>query len=90
MERQRLGDEIELKNVIKNFDIENIVDVDVWISLGDSDKITDAYIIIISNEDIADKDGLVSLALENLNLDSEKIHIDYMDLETLTSRKKVK
>lgn len=90
MERQRLGDEIELKNVIKNFDIENIVDVDVWISLGDSDKITDVYIIIISNEDIADKDGLVSLASENLNFDSENIHIDYMDVENLTSREKVK
>lgn len=90
-ERQKHEKEIELKKIIKNYDKKNIVET--WIYLGNSDnEITNANILIVSHEEItnsAQKDEIMSLAAENLNLDIQKIYIAYMDVETFNSPEKV-
>lgn len=88
-ERQRHVKEIELTENIRNFDKENIVDV--WTFLGSSDnEITYANIFIVSQEEIINKDELMLLASENLNLDIKNIYIESMDVEEYTSREKVR
>ncbi len=86
-ERHKLEKEIELKNLLHNFDTKNIVES--WVFLGGSDnKVTYASIFIVSHEEITDptkQDELISLASESLNLDRKNIHIDYMDVETFMS-----
>lgn len=90
-ERQKHEKEIELKKIVQNYDKKNIVET--WIYLGDSDnEITNANILIVSHEEItnsAQKDEIMSLAAENLNLDVKKIYIAYMDVETFNSPEKV-
>lgn len=86
-ERQKHEKELELNKLVCDFDKKNIVKT--WIYLGDSDqKFTNASLFIVSNEEITDeeqKDALLSLVSENLNIDSKNIDISYMDVDTFTS-----
>ncbi|MDR2889050.1 MAG: hypothetical protein LBV33_04325 [Lachnospiraceae bacterium] len=90
-EEQKVRKENELKEILLDFDKENIVET--WVSLDDSDsQITSATIIVVSHEEIidqAEQDGLVSLASENLDLDAEDIHMTYLDVETFMSPEKL-
>lgn len=90
MQKEKHEKEIELKEILRNFDKENIVET--WAFLGNADnKITDANILIVSHEEITDsvkQNELLLLAAESLNLDSKNIHVEYMDVETFTSLEK--
>lgn len=90
VQKQKYDKEIELKEILGNFDKENIVET--WVFLGDSDnEITHANILIVGHEKIIDsskKDALMSLASESLNLDIQNIDMEYMDVETFTSKGK--
>ncbi len=86
-ERERHLKEIELKKILCESDKENIVET--WVYLGSADdKITGANIFIVCNEEITNKDELMTLASESLNIDSENICIDSMDVKTFTSNEK--
>ncbi len=87
LEKQKYDKEIELKRLICNFDEENIVNAWVFLEISEAD-IIDATIFIVSHEEItnsAEKDELMTLASESLDLDSENIYITYMDVETFNS-----
>lgn len=90
MQKEKHEKEIELKEILRNFDKENIVET--WAFLGNADnKITGANILIVSHEkftDSAKQNELLLLAAESLNLDSKNIHVEYMDIETFTSLEK--
>ena len=83
--------EIELKNVLYNYDKKNIAKADVYLSDLD-DEITDAYITIICQEKNPNSEmqsGIKSLASEELGLDIRNINVDYIDYETFTSNERV-
>ncbi len=86
-ERHKREKELELNKLVCDFDKKNIVKT--WIYLGDSEqKFTNASLFIVSNEEITDeeqKNALLSLVSENLNIDSKNIDISYMDVETFSS-----
>lgn len=87
IEKQKLEKELELKRTLQDFD-DNIVYVSMYLEDSDN-EITFASIFIVSEEDITDsaqKDKLMVLASERLNLDSENIEMDYMDVATFTSQ----
>ena len=53
-----------------------------------NNEIIHANIFIVSHKEITDpdqRDEIVSLAAENLNLNIEDISVDYMDVETFTT-----
>lgn len=79
--------EIELKNVLRNYDKKNIAEAYVFLSDSD-DEITNAYITIICQEKNPDSEmqsGIKSLASEELGLDIQNIYVDYIDFESYTS-----
>lgn len=83
--------EIELKNVLYNYDKKNIAKADVYLSDSDG-EITDAYITIICQEKNPNSEmqsGIKSLASEELGLDIRNINVDYIDYETFTSNERV-
>lgn len=82
-EKQKLEKEIELQENLRNFDKENIVEASVYLEVL-SNEITDVNIFIVSHEEITNKDEIMSFVSENLNLDLERIHIIYTDVETFT------
>lgn len=79
--------EIELKNVLRNYDKNNIAEAHVFLSDLD-DEITNAYITIICQEKNPNSEmqsGIKSLASEELGLDIQNIYVDYIDFESYTS-----
>ncbi len=88
-EKQKLEKEIELQENLRNFDKENIAEVSVYLETL-SNEITDVNIFIVSHEEITNEDELMSFVSESLNLDIERIHIKYTDVETFTSSEKVR
>lgn len=83
--------EIELKNILCNYDEKNIAEV--YVFLNDLDgEITNAHITIICQEKNPDsemKSEIKTLASEELELDNQKIHIEYMDFDSFTSNESV-
>lgn len=82
--------EIELKNVLCNYDKKNIVEAYVFLSDLD-DEITNAYITIICQEKNPSSEmqsGIKSLAAEELGLDLQNIYVDYIDFESFTSNER--
>lgn len=82
--------EIELKNVLCNYDKKNIAEAYVFLSDLD-DEITNAYITIICQEKNPNSEmqsGIKSLASEELGLDIQNIYIDYIDFESFTSNER--
>ncbi len=53
-------------------------------------EITDANIFIVSHEEITNKDELMAYVSESLNLEIKNIQIKYTDVETYTSKEKVR
>lgn len=88
-EKQKLEKEIELQENLRNFDKENIVEVSVYLEAL-RNEITDVNIFIVSHEEITNKDELMSFVSESLDLDIERIHIKYTDVETFTASEKVR
>ena len=83
--------EIELKESLCNYDKKNIAKADIYLSDLDG-EITDAYITIICQEKNPNSEmqsGIKSLAAEELELDIQNIHVDYIDYETFTSNERV-
>lgn len=82
--------EIELKNVLRNYDKKNIAEAYVFLSDSD-DEITNAYITIICQEKNPNSEmqgGIKSLASEELGLDIQNIYVDYIDFESYTSNER--
>lgn len=82
--------EIELKNVLRNYDKENIAEAYAFLSDLDG-EITNAYITIICQEKNPDSEmqsGIKSLASEELGLDIQNIYVDYIDIESFTSNER--
>ena len=82
---------IELGDALRDYDKKNIAKADVYLSDLD-DEITDAYITIICQEKDPNSEmqnGIKSLASEELELDIQNIHVDYIDYETFTSNERV-
>lgn len=87
---QRHIKEIELKNVLRDYDKKNIAEAYVFLNGLDDldDEITNAYITIIyqeKNPDIEMQREIKSLASEELELDIQDIYVDYIDFESYTS-----
>lgn len=83
--------EIELKNILCDYDKKNIAAAYVFLSDLD-DEITNAYITIICQEKTPDSEmqnELKSLVSEELGLNIQNIYVDYMDFESFTSTEKV-
>ena len=83
--------EIELKNVLRNYDKKNIAEAYIFLSDLD-DEITNAYITIICHEknpSFEMQNEIKSLASENLELDIQNIYVDYIDFESFTSNERV-
>ena len=83
--------EIELKNVLRNYDKKNIAEAYIFLSDLD-DEITNAYITIICHEKNPSSEmqnEIKSLASENLELDIQNIYVDYIDFESFTSNERV-
>lgn len=83
--------EIELKEALCNYDKKNIAKAYIYLSDLDG-EITDAYITIICQEKNPNSEmqsGIRSLASEELELDIQNIHVDYIDYETFTSNERV-
>lgn len=79
--------EIELKNILCNYDKKSIAEAYAFLSDSDG-EITNAYITIICQGEKPDFDmqsGIKSLASEELELDVQNIHVDYVDFESFTS-----
>ncbi len=79
--------EIELRDALRDYDEENIVEAYVFLS-DLEDEITNAYIMIVCQEKNPDSEmqsGVKALVAEELGLDLPNIYVDYMDLETFTS-----
>lgn len=82
--------EIELKNVLRNYDKENIAEAYAFLSDLDG-EITNAYITIICQEKNPDSEmqsGIKSLASEELGLDIQNIYVDYIDIGSFTSNER--
>lgn len=81
---QKRMKQIELINVLRNYDKKNIADANVY--LVDSDgEITKVYIAILCLEKNLNPDmqnGIESLVSEELGLDIQNIFVDYIDPET--------
>lgn len=79
--------EIELIDVLRNYDKNNISEA--YVFLGDSDgEITNSSIMIICREKIPNiemQSEIKSLVSEEIGLDIQNIYIDYMDFESFTS-----
>lgn len=88
MQRQRHKKEIELKQVISDYDPDNIAGV--WVYLDGSDQeITSANIMVACRDEIADTDELDQLkavAAEHLKLEEENINLECMDMEAFTTK----
>lgn len=79
--------EIELKNIICNYDKKSIAEAYAFLSDSDG-EITDAYITIIcqgKTPDFEMQSGIKSLASEELELDVQNIYVDYVDFESFIS-----
>lgn len=90
-EDQKHIKEIELINVLHNYDKKNIAKVDVYLRDLDG-EITDAYITVICQEKNPNSEmqnSIKSLASEELGLDIQNINVDYIDYETFTSNEKM-
>lgn len=86
-EDQKNIKEIELREVLRNYDKKNIAEVYVFLSDLDS-KITNAYLTIIcqdKNPNSEMQSGIKSLVSEELGLDIQNIYVDYIDYESFTS-----
>lgn len=88
---QKYIKEIELRDVLRNYDEKNIAEAYVFLSDLDG-EITNAYINIICpvkkpNSEMQNE--IKSLAAEELGLDIQNIHVDYMDFELYTSNERV-
>lgn len=83
--------EIELRDVLRNYDKKNIVEAYVFLSDLDG-EITNAYLTIICQEKNPNSEmqsGIKSLVSEELGLDIQNIYVDYMDYESFTSNERV-
>lgn len=83
--------EIELKNILCNYDKKSIAEAYAFLSDSDG-EITNAYITIIcqgKKPDFEMQSGIKSLASEELELDVQNIHVDYVDFESFTSNDKM-
>lgn len=82
---------IELRNALRDYDKENIVDT--YVLLGDLDgEITYANIFIICKEKNPDSEmqsGIKAFISEELDLDISNIYVDYIDFESFTSNERV-
>ncbi|MDL2300829.1 M56 family metallopeptidase [Lachnospiraceae bacterium OttesenSCG-928-D06] len=90
LEREKIEKEIEIQEIISDFDKNKIADVSVSLRTSDT-EIIGANIYIRCHEEIKDsgeKDSLLSLAGKHLNLDIQNIEIKYVDMETFTSTEK--
>lgn len=79
--------EIELRDVLRNYDKKNIDEAYVFLSDLDG-KITKAYLTIIcqeKNPNAEMQSGIKSLVSEELGLDIQNIYVDYIDYESFTS-----
>ncbi len=82
---------IELRKALCKYDKKNIAEAYVFLSDSDS-KITNAYITIIchqKNPDSEMQSGIRTLASEELGLDIQNIHVDYIDFESFISNERV-
>ena len=79
--------EIELKNILCNYDKKSIAEAYAFLSDSDG-EITNAYITIIcqgKTPDFEMQSGIKSLASEELELDVQNIYVDYVDFESFIS-----
>lgn len=81
--------EIELKNILCNYDKKSIAEAYAFLSDSDG-EITDHqclyhYYMPGGKPDFDMQSGIKSLASEELELDVQNIHIDYVDFESFTS-----
>ncbi len=83
--RQTYESEIKLKEKLLDFN-DNIVDVSIYLGTSD-DEITGANVFIESRGGIINKNELMLLISENLNLDMNNIHIESIDVEADASHK---
>lgn len=87
LEKEKLKKSRILKEAIRDYDKKNIVES--WVYLEDTDnEISYADIFIVVNKEITDisqKNKILSLVGEIVELDKERIGIEYMDLATYTS-----
>lgn len=86
-QEEKIEMEILLKEDLYNYDKNNIAHVAVYLE-DLNNEIIHANIFIVSHKEITDpdqRDEIVSLAAENLNLNIEDISVDYMDVETFTT-----
>ncbi len=84
IQRQKHKKEIEVKQALCDYDKDNIVGVWVFLAASDDDIIS-ANILVVSNDEITDvdeQDKIKAVASESLNLDVQKISLEYMDKET--------
>ena len=82
---------IELRKALCKYDKKNIAEAYVFLSDSDS-EITNAYITIIchqKNPDSEMQSGIRTLASEELGLDIQNIHVDYIDFESFISNERV-
>lgn len=82
---QTYESELKLKEKLLDFS-DNIVDVSIFLETSD-DKITGTNVFIECRGEMTNKDELMLLISESLNLDFKNIHIESIDVEADTSHK---
>ena len=77
--------EHEVMQALCDYDKDNIVKVYVHAGTSDNEIIT-ATIFLVIKDEIADADEqeLKAIAAELLNIDSENVYVEYIDIETFT------
>ena len=84
IQRQKYEKEIEVKQALYDYDKDNVVGVWTFLATSDDDIIS-ANILVVSNDEITDvdeQDKIKAIASESLNLDAQKISLEYVDRET--------
>lgn len=83
--------ENELREVLRNYDKENIAEAYVFFNETDG-EITSAYITIVCPQkklNLGMQRGIKALVSEEIRLDIKNIHVDYLDMESFISNERV-